>query len=90
MDCTEEKSFWATFCTRNEPRPLTPNACSTTTSLAMSPATVSPATVVIGIIALRSTCRRTTSASGIPRLRAVSTCSRVSSSRTAVLVSCAT
>ena len=35
-----------------------------------------PATVVIGIAALRSTCRRTTWRDGMPRLTAVCTCSR--------------
>ena len=46
--------------------------------------------VVIGIAALRSTCRRITSRNGMPRLTAVCTCSRPSSSRTEARVTRAT
>ena len=51
---------------------------------------MSPATVVIGMRAFLKTCRRMTSRSGMPRPRAVSTCSRRSSSFAAARVSRAT
>ena len=66
------------------------NARSTTAETAISEAIVRPAMVVIGIAALRSTCRRSVSRNGMPRLTAVWTCSRPSSSRTAARVTRAT
>ena len=65
---------------------MRPNAVSTTADSAIRLAIVRPTTVVIGIAALRSTWRRTIVRRGRPRLTAVCTCSRSSSSRTAVLV----
>ena len=65
---------------------MRPNAVSTTADSAIRPAIVRPTTVVIGIAALRSTCRRRICRHGRPRLTAVCTCSRSSSSRTAARV----
>jgi hypothetical protein len=90
MPWTTAKSFEAAALTSSEPRPLRLNARSTTADNAISDAIVIPLTVVIGMAALRSTCRRTTRDQGRPRLTAVCTCSRPISSRTLTRVTRAT
>lgn len=56
----------------------------------ISPATATPDTEKIGPEALRRTCLRITYRSGMPRPRAVCTCSEPSSARTADRVTCVT
>ncbi len=90
MPCTTAKSLFCAAPISADPSPFRLKAISTTESSAISDAMVSPATVVIGIAALRSTWRRTTVRHGMPRLMAVCTCSWPISSRTAVRVTLAT
>ncbi len=86
IPCTTPKSFSRAAWINAAPIPLRLNACSTTAHSANSDVTVIPTTVVIGIEALRSTWRRTTSGHGMPRLTAVCTCSSDSSDRTVTRV----
>ena len=90
MPCTTAMSFDAAAWIKYAPMPFKVNARSTIADAANSEAIVKPTTVVIGIDALRNTCRRMISRIGIPRLVAVCTCSRRSSSRTDVRVTRAT